>query len=193
MVAQILNHLLQVLGLSATAAALLLLLAALLLLGLPVNLLHGFALALFFNVPKLIAALLDALLLLALPADAHQKGSIGASNLLLDVSLAPVESSPSDVLTLLLLRATTAVVDGVLGDGGGGGDEDGSDLALSCLEVALVGELLSPLPHLLDLLGSVAAALLSVLLLLHVLGLSERFLHSLTLALLLHVLELLAA
>ena len=81
----------------------------------------------------------------------------------------------------------------LLRDGGGGGEGDASDLALSGLELALVREVLSLLLHLSDLLGAVASALLSLLLLLHPLGLSERFLHSLTLALFFDVLELLAA
>jgi len=82
-----------------------------------------------------------------------------------------------------------------LGDGGGGGGHgDGSDLALSCSEAALVGEVLSLLLQLSDLLGTEASTLLSsLLLLLHPLGLAECLLHSLTLALIVHISELLAA
>lgn len=64
---------------------------------------------------------------------------------------------------------------------------------MSSLEFALVRKVLSLLHHLSDLLGTEASALLSLLLLLHLLGFPECFLHSLTLALLVDELELLAA
>ncbi|KAL4591045.1 hypothetical protein LXL04_003993 [Taraxacum kok-saghyz] len=98
-------------------------------------------------------------------------------------SLELVESSSTDVLAHS--RAATWV--GFLSEGGGGGDGDESELALSCLECALVRKVLSLMFQLSDLLGTEASTLL------HSLCLSECFSHRLTLTLLLHVLELLAA
>jgi hypothetical protein len=89
-----------------------------------------------------------------------------------------------------LLWAWASSIPGDIGVAVGDGGHDGSDLALSRLKVALVREPLSLLLQLLGLLSSVGSPLLLMLLLECI---SEDLLHGLTLALLFHVLELLAA